>query len=344
MRDLGCVIHCHSRHSDGTGTVAQMAAAARRAGADAMLLTDHDTLAARALGEDGVRDGVLVITGHEVTSADGHLLAFGLDDVVAHEGRTARQLADEVRDRGGFGIAAHPWSAGNPNIRRVGNGMPWGDVDAADAVELWSIVTDSVEQARSIPDVLRFVAAPDRWLAHPPRGRLAAYDTLTAARRVVAIGGLDAHQVGVQVGEHVPLRLMGYTRTFRLQRTRVILDDGVRVCETAILGALRAGRCYLARDSLAPGAGFALEAVGPGGAVAGRMGEEIAYADDLEVRVRLPRHAAVTLRCDGEPVAFAWTAELRHRPERRGAYRIEALLPHGGRPRTWVVSNPVYLR
>src|SRR5437660_874593 len=40
--DLTCVVHVHSTHSDGTGTVAQIARAAQRAGVDVVLLTDHD--------------------------------------------------------------------------------------------------------------------------------------------------------------------------------------------------------------------------------------------------------------------------------------------------------------
>src|SRR5215207_6997111 len=49
--DLACVIHCHSTYSDGTGTVSEIAAAASRAGVDAVLLTDHDTLEASRRGE-----------------------------------------------------------------------------------------------------------------------------------------------------------------------------------------------------------------------------------------------------------------------------------------------------
>ncbi|MGH2783367.1 MAG: hypothetical protein ACRDLA_18525, partial [Thermoleophilaceae bacterium] len=53
MHDLACVVHLHSTHSDGTGTVPQIARAARRAKADVVLLTDHDTLEARRRGEEG---------------------------------------------------------------------------------------------------------------------------------------------------------------------------------------------------------------------------------------------------------------------------------------------------
>ena len=65
--DVACVVHLHSVHSDGTGTVAQIAAAARRAGVDVVLLTDHDTLEARRRGEEGWHGPVLVCVGSEVS-------------------------------------------------------------------------------------------------------------------------------------------------------------------------------------------------------------------------------------------------------------------------------------
>ncbi|MGI8594397.1 MAG: hypothetical protein ACR2ML_08575, partial [Solirubrobacteraceae bacterium] len=50
--DLNCVVHCHLTYSDGTGTVPEIAAGAARAGADVVLLTDHDTLEAKRRGEE----------------------------------------------------------------------------------------------------------------------------------------------------------------------------------------------------------------------------------------------------------------------------------------------------
>lgn len=345
MRDVGCVIHCHSRHSDGTGSVGQIARAARRAGAEVVLLTDHDTLAARERGEDGVREGVLVICGHEVTSARGHLLAFGLKSVVDHRGMDGRAIAAAVRDRGGLGIAAHPWSAGNARIKRKSRGMPFDGIEAADAVELWSAVTDSVEQVRSIREVARFILVPDHWLDHPPPGRIAAYDALLAGgRQVVAIGGLDAHQIGLRVRGRVPLRLMSYRRCFRLLRTRVLLADDAPTSEAAILEALGAGRCYLARDSLAPARGFAFEALDAEGAVLGTLGDELGADAVAELRVRLPRPTAVSLSHDGREHAAAHGTELRIATAGSGAYRAEARLRRHGRERTWILSNPIYLR
>src|SRR5215208_6290228 len=67
MHDLSCVVHLHSTHSDGTGTVAEIARAAARASVDAVLLTDHNSLAARRRGEEGWYGSVLVLAGHEVS-------------------------------------------------------------------------------------------------------------------------------------------------------------------------------------------------------------------------------------------------------------------------------------
>src|SRR2546423_5024948 len=85
--DVACVVHLHSVHSYGTGTVEQIAAAARRAGVDVVLLTDHDTLEARRRGEEGWHGPVLVCVGTEVSPpGHDHYLAFGLEREVDHRG------------------------------------------------------------------------------------------------------------------------------------------------------------------------------------------------------------------------------------------------------------------
>ena len=67
MHDLACVVHLHSTHSDGTGTVPEIARAAARAKADVVLLTDHDTLEAKRRGEEGWYGDVLLLAGEEVS-------------------------------------------------------------------------------------------------------------------------------------------------------------------------------------------------------------------------------------------------------------------------------------
>ena len=74
------------------------------------------------------------------------------------------------------------------------------DCDALHGIELWSFVTDTAEAVESIPGLVRFVALPGRALEHPPERNMHAWDELCSGRRVVAIGGLDAHQFGKRIG------------------------------------------------------------------------------------------------------------------------------------------------
>ena len=118
--DLSCVVHAHSLHSDGTGTVEEIAAAAAHAGIDAVLLTDHDTLEARRRGGERYHGRVLMCVGEEVSPARGnHYLAFGLEEEIDHNGLSAADIVAAVADAGGFGFLAHPALTGEGPRRRA---------------------------------------------------------------------------------------------------------------------------------------------------------------------------------------------------------------------------------
>jgi hypothetical protein len=344
FHDLSCVVHLHSTHSDGTGTVAEIARDGQRAGVDVVLLTDHDSLDAARLGEEGWHGDTLLLAGHEVSPPTrNHMLAFGTAEEIDWTGLTPRQIAQAVRDAGGFGIAAHPFSEPSDPFRRVrslGESMRWDELECLDGIEVWSFVSDNGQNVSGVRDALRFITRPERYVTHPPRRNLQEWDRLAASRRVVGIGGLDAHQFGVRILGKV-LRLMSYHRSFRQLRTNVLvrepLDGDLDHDRRLVFEALREGRCYIAAHAVAPGSGFRFHADGV------EMGAEAPFAGQ-ELRVELPRPAEVRLLCDGEEVAAADGTGLSHRADGRGVYRVEAYLETYGQRRTWILSNPVYLR
>jgi hypothetical protein len=344
MQDVACVVHLHSTYSDGTGTVRQIARAARRAKADVVLLTDHDTLAAKHRGEEGWYRDVLLLVGTEVSPRRrNHYLAFGIDREIDHDGLDAAGICRAVRDAGGFGFAAHPFSRGSDRFRKRAPGMPFEDLDceALDGVELWSFVNDTGEELDSVVDMLRFVVTPARVLDHPPERNLRAWDELCRTRRVVALGGLDAHQFGKRIGPVVPLRVMAYRRSFRFIRTHVLCEEpftgDVGHDREQVYAALSAGRCYIAVDAVAPARGFRFEADGL------PMGAE-APAGRRTLSARVPLVARLRLLWDGVELASAQGTALEHDVEEPGVYRVEAYRRAKGRERTWILSNPVYLR
>ena len=163
-------------------------------------------------------------------------------------------------------------------------------------------------------------------------------------RRCVALGGVDAHQIGIRVRGRVPLRLMAYKRSFRHLRTHLLVNEPLRRelgrGPRAVYGALRAGHAYLAVDSLAPARGFRFWAEGDERV---EMGDE-APAGRLTCCARARRHPRGCGCC-----ATATRSRRERRPARApatrpGVYRVEAYRDCHGRERTWVLSNPVYLR
>jgi len=346
LHDLSCVMHLHSTHSDGTGTVPEIARAAEQVGADVVLLTDHDTLAARRAGEEGWHRGALVLAGHEVSPPGrNHYLAFGLDEEVDHRGLSPAGIVAAVRERGGFGFAAHPFAAGSGRFRRLSVDMRWEDLECLDGLELWSFLADNGQGLAGIREAVRFIARPERFVTHPPERNLREWDRLGATRRVVGIGGLDAHQFGLRVAGRT-LRLMSYRRSFDQLRTHVLVDGEPRGQlehdRELVYAALRAGRCYIALNAVAPGTGFRFFAERSRGERL-EMGGEAGTAG-WTLHARLPRAAHVRLLRDGEIVARADTQALMHQAEGPGVYRVEARLRSHGAERTWILSNPVYLR
>lgn len=344
-REVACVAHVHSTLSDGTATVAEIAAAASGAGADAVLLTDHDTLEAQRRGLAGWHGNVLVVVGVEVSSASGHLLAFGLSREVDHRGCAAAEVWGLVRDAGGIGFAAHPVSEGSRMSRKIGRPHPWTDLDGCPGmgVELWSLVTDAAEAWRRPRDALRLLRSPELAAAAPPPRALAEWDRLCATRRVAALGGLDAHQTGVRIAGRV-LSPMPHERYFRLLQTHALcrVPEGASVDDAAVLAALGEGRSFLARPWIAAARGFRFWAEQNDAAL--DTGAEAPISSGWTLRASAPADARLRLVRGGAAVAETTGRTLEHRATGPGAYRIEAWRAAAGAERLWILSNPIYLR
>jgi hypothetical protein len=139
----------------------------------------------------------------------------------------------------------------------------------------------------------------------------------------------------------VPFRLMSYRRSFRFIRTHVLCEERLTGeldhDREQVYGALQAGRCYIAVDSVAPARGFRFDADDL------PMGSE-APAGRHTMRARVPRPARLRLVRDGVELASAEGTGLEHEVDQPGVYRVEARRRSKGRERTWILSNPIYLR
>lgn len=342
-------IHVHSLYSDGGGTIQDIRDAARRAGLDFVIITDHSTTPPLFDRPRGTIDRALVLMGEEVNTSAGHLLALGVDRHIHQRGPAGLQaVIDTIRTAGGLGIVAHP------DGRR-----PWLDWSVARLQGLEILNADSewrndnpFELIRALVWYSVFPDASFNSLMDRPEAVLRRWDALSRQGRVVGIGGVDAHARLPLWGNRF-LPFPSYERLFRLLRTYVItsrpLTGSATTDRATILDALRAGHCYIAVDGYERASRFTFEATN-GGTTAG-MGDSLTYRPGSRLRIRAGSSGRVLIRLvrDGVTAAETRADEMSYPVTAPGVYRAEVYqlrrrLPLWREtPRPWVFSNPIWV-
>ncbi|WP_127492060.1 CehA/McbA family metallohydrolase [Paenibacillus glycanilyticus] len=160
-------LHMHSVHSDGSYTIGQAMESCKARGLEFMALTDHNTSSQNyaALVPD---EELLLIPGVEMTSYFGHANVLGASDALQDFRVTTPAQADVVlgdaRERGGFVSLNHPFCPSCP--WELGFDVPY------DAIEVWN----------------------GPWRGLNERALAWWQGQLAKGRRVIAIGGSDAHR------------------------------------------------------------------------------------------------------------------------------------------------------
>ena len=349
--DARVVYHVHSRRSDGTGTIEQIAEAAAQAGVRAVVLTDHGD-GTRRLEAPRYLAHVLIIDAVEVSTWAGHYVAMGAAPSPYPLGGEPAAVVDDVRRLGGVGIAAHPGS--------TKEGLKWRDWDAPiDGLE-W-LNADS--EWRDRPRQLGRAVAAYPWrpteaitaLLNRPSVELAQWDRLTARRPAVGLAAHDAHaRLGLRgVGEPydgaVALKVPAYAPMFaafsNVVRLAQPLSGEATADARAVIGAIAAGHVYAVATGVAPSGRVHFTAVSSGQSAG--MGDHLAPSGPTAVLfdADVPAAARTTLICDGRPVAasaggrLSWTATGHP-----GACRAEVTVGAAAAQVPWLATNPIYVR
>jgi hypothetical protein len=346
-------LHVHTKRSDGTGTVEEVADAARRAGLQFVVLADHGD-ATRPPDPPTYRSGVLCLDAVEISTTAGHYVALGLDRAPYRLAGEPRDVVEDVARLGGFGIAAHPLSPKRE--------LQWGAWDAPfDGLE-W-LNADSEWRDESFTAVARALATylfrgPETIAAlfDRPDDVLERWDALARTRRVVGVAGHDAHaRIGLRgnwepADGDVSLRAPSYEAAFRTFAVRVRLDapwtgDAPADAERLLAG-VRAGAAYTVIDAIASGGWLELSASDGVRTVAGGADLGSERAVTIHARVSQVEGLSLVLLRDGVPVKTSTSGALAARHEPTGnlaVYRVEAYVNggRGGGGVPWIVSNPI---
>lgn len=353
MHEITINLHMHTRYSDGTGLHKDIAAAAMRQGLDAVIVTDHNVLAKNFEGYH--RDGnkrVLMLIGQEVHDQardpqKNHLLIFGADRDLATLAEDPQSLINAVRDAGGICFLAHPHEPDAPLFRETNITWENWEVQGFTGIELWNHLSQLKYKLHNWPSAIFHVFFPCLFSSSPDLPTLQKWDELLAGgRRVVAIGGSDAHALRYSLGP-IHRTIFPYDFHFRALNTHLLIDhplgdDSRADCER-VLDSLGRGRGWVGFDLFAPTRGFRFSAQGREGEAV--MGDEIPLAGGMTLQVKLPAAAEISLWRNRQKVQ-AWKRAERcaYTVTEAGVYRVEAHRRYLGARRGWIYSNPIYVR
>ena len=124
-------MHTHSTFSpDGEITPAQILKRAKEIGLDGVCIADHNATGAFADARELASElGLLLVRGCEISTSEGHLLAYGVDAPL--ERGIAPELAvKKIAEMGGVSVIAHPYRTPSGLGEKISRGLK------ADAVEV----------------------------------------------------------------------------------------------------------------------------------------------------------------------------------------------------------------
>lgn len=347
----------HSKFSDGSGTVQEIADYACDSNLDFIILTDHNTLKAKDQGFEKWHKNTMLIVGYEVNDIKNrnHYLAMGTDELVGTYEKlpdgdlgnrlSAAEYVKEIKKKGGIGFLAHPHEVRN-NLKEL-PAYPWTawECDDFTGMEIWNHMSEWAEGLNESNKLHRFLH-PLKSIIAPSDVTLKKWDELNSKRKVVGIGGIDAHAHKHSI-MGFEFEIFGYKILFKSIRTHVFVDneikkgdaDNFRLDKNQIIDALGKGRSFIVNNYLGSGTGFRFFAEYDGEHFT--VGDEIKF-DPLKnkkiiFRTMLPSSAKIRLIHNGKPSEEVTGLDCIWDSEEKGSYRVEAWKDEKG----WIFSNHI---
>ena len=338
-------IHMHSIYSDGSGEVPQIARFADEIGLDYIILTDHNTLRALDEGYENWYGNTLCLVGSELNDKENknHYLALGINKTYSTR-ISAKEYVRKVKEDGGIGFLAHPHE--KRRHMKEHPPYPWVEwnTEDFDGIEIWNHMSEWMENLTEDNKYQAFLH-PLRTITAPPQETLQIWDELNLKRKVVGIGGIDAHAHKYNLLGFMEVEIFPYKVLFKSIRTHVLLntelikeksEEAINESKKLIYNALVSGKCFIANDYHADSKGFRFFAEAD--AKIYQMGDYINSANKVKLNVLLPiQEATIRLIRNGKKVSETIEKSAEFIINEKGAYRVEVYI----HKKAWIFSNHI---
>lgn len=353
MNEILINLHMHTTYSDGTGTHADIIDAALATGLDAVITTDHNVL---VNGPDGYyQEGdrkVLLMVGEEVhdqtaVPQKNHLLVIGAGREMAKLADDTQHLVDSIKKVGGLAFIAHPVDPAAPAFGEPDISWEKWELENFTGIELWNAMSEFKSLMKGWFHAAFYAFNPKLVARGPFSAAIEKWDLLLeTGKRVVAVGGSDAHAFQVSVGP-IHRTIFPYQFHFQAVNTHLVTEQSLNGKfnhdRNLILEALANGHAFIGYDLPASTRGFRFTAQGKDGTAL--MGDEIAVDQGVTLQIHLPQRAECRLLKNGQMIK-TWTKReiCSFITSEAGVYRVEVYLRYMGKRRAWIFSNPIYVR
>lgn len=338
-------LHIHSVFSDGSGEVPDIARFADEVGLDFIILTDHNTVRALTEGYEKWYGNTLFLVGCEINDKENrnHYLAFGISDAFSTR-MPAKEYVRKVKEAGGVGFLAHPHE--KRTHMKEHPPFPWTDWDIRefDGIEIWNHMSEWMENLTE-ENKYRSFLHPLRTIEAPPDETIKIWDKLNLERKVVGIGGVDAHAHKYNLLGFMEVEIFPYKVLFKSIRTHVLVEEeitkgdlpeDVNKAKWLIYNAMKEGKCFVANDYRGDSKGFRFYAES-GNKIYG-MGDTLSIKGDITLNVLLPGlDGSIRLIKNGETIETVEGMNAEFVTAEKGAYRVEVFRNNCA----WIYSNHI---
>jgi len=356
------IIHVHSIRSDGRGTPDEIAEAAAQAGLKFVVITDHGD-GTRTPEPPAYRRGVLCLDAVEISTSGGHYIALDMPASPYPLGGEARDVVEDVKRLGGFGIVAHPDSP-KEELRWREWTAPFDALEIVNLDTAWRQRAAGASWRQKLDLAARLISYPIRPVESiaslvEPSTIWEQWTTLARRRHLVTLPGADAHArvgwrtTGDPVTGGVSAPLPSYVASFRTLSVHVraerALTGNAGVDARMIIRAIRAGHVYSAIEGAASPSSFDFTATNEHGTV--HAGDELSAAGPLTLHVRSNAPPGFTTTVwDGATIVSGdhheqdFSVEVPESNAGSGVYRAEIRATGRLQALPWIISNPIYVR